>query len=679
MATLSIRNHLLLLVVAVSCPLALVVGYGIYHDLQRDIAHTKASLRTLARTMVNNTGNKLANAQYMLEQMAKRPLVRQLDAAHCDEILKDVLALNQGYANVAYTDVHGEVVCSALPLPSDKPGQVGQFVWFQESLTRQEFTVGAPFLGPITHKWVSVLSSPIWSDTHELLGTVLLPLDLSAFDPKIPTQFLPEGSRFGFFNKDGVMVWRNFDPEKVVGTRPDADAARKIVAIRDGEFESLAIDGVVRYFSVVTMPQTGWIAFVGVPASSVYAAARQRALMSVFAVLAVLVFLALLVPAIARRIILPISQLEQTARAIQAGVLDARAATEGPREINKVAQAFNAMTDRIQASRQQIEGEIIKREQAEAMRHQSDDRYRLIVETAGEGIWTIDAASKTDFVNTKMAQMLGYSVEEMLGVPLENFMDAEGRAISARNVERRQQGVSEQHDFKFQRKDGSTLWTSMSTSPIFDTDGSYIGALAMVSDISQRKQVEEQVRQMAFYDALTNLPNRRLLIDRLSQTIAASKRNACYGALMFLDLDNFKPLNDKHGHEIGDLLLIEVAQRLTNCVREVDTVARFGGDEFVVILSELDADPATSAAQASVTADKILTALSEPYHLNIKREGQANIALEHHCTASMGVAMFIDHEVSPESILKSADLAMYQAKEGGRNRACFYAPIAAPL
>jgi diguanylate cyclase (GGDEF)-like protein len=547
-ATLSIRNHLLLLLVAVSCPLVLVVGFGIYHDLQQDIAHTKASLRTLARTMVNNTGNKLANAQHMLEQMAKRPLVRQLDAARCDEILKDVLALKQGYTNVFYTDLRGKVVCSALPSPDSNPMQVGQYAWFQESLKRQEFTVGAPFLGPITHKWVSVLSAPIWNDSHEKLGTVHLTLDLSAFDPKIPTQLLPEGSRYGFFNDDGIMVWRNLDPEKVIGTRPDAEAARKIVALRDGEFESLAIDGVVRYFSVIPMPQTGWVAFVGVPASSVYAAARQHALMSVLAVLCVLVFLGLLAPAIARRIIRPISQLEQTARAIQAGALDARAVTGGPREISEVAEAFNAMAEQIQSSTRQMEGEIIN-----------------------------------------------------------------------------------------------------------------------------RKQAEEQVRQMAFYDALTNLPNRRLLIDRLSQTIAASKRNACYGALMFLDLDNFKPLNDKYGHEVGDLLLIEVAQRLTKCVREVDTVARFGGDEFVVILSELDADPATSAAQASVTADKILTALAEPYSLSVKREGQADSTLAHHCTASMGVAMFIDHDVSPESILRWADTAMYQAKEGGRNRVCFYA------
>ncbi len=676
MAPLSIRNHLLLLVVAVSCPLAVVVGYGIYHDLQQDIAHTKASLRTLARTMVNNTGYKLANAQHMLEQMAKRPLVRQMNSAHCDEILKDVLALNQGYANVSYADMQGVVVCSAVPLPGSVPVQLGQYVWFQESLKRQEFTVGAPFLGPISHKWVSVLSSPIWNDRHEMLGTVQLPLDLNAFDPKIPTQFLPEGSRFGFFNADGVMVWRNLDPERVIGTRPNADAARKIVAIRDGEFESLAIDGVVRYFSVVPMPQTGWVAFVGVPASTVYAAARQRALTSVIVALAVLVLLVLLAAAIARRIIRPISQLEQTARAIQAGALDARAVTGGPKEISKVAQAFNAMADQIQSSTRQMEDEIIKREQAEVMRRQSDDRYRRIVETAGEGIWTIDDESRTQFVNPKMAQMLGYSVEEMLGVPLENFMDSEGRLIAANNVKRRQQGISEQHDFKFQHKDGSALWTSMSTSPILDADGSYIGALAMVSDISQRKQAEEQVRQMAFYDTLTKLPNRRLLIDRLSQTIAANKRNACYGALMFLDLDNFKPLNDKYGHEVGDSLLSEVAQRLINSVREVDTVARFGGDEFVVILNELDADPAKSAAQASITADKILSNLSKPYSLLVTREGQVESTLEHHCTASMGVAMFIDHDVSPETILKWADMAMYEAKKGGRNRASFYDPVA---
>ena len=153
--------------------------------------------------------------------------------------------------------------------------------------------------------------------------------------------------------------------------------------------------------------------------------------------------------------------------------------------------------------------------------------------------------------------------------------------------------------------------------------------------------------------------------------MAASKRSGRYGALMFLDLDNFKPLNDTHGHDVGDLLLIEVARRITGCIREVDTVARFGGDEYVVMLSELDVDKAASAAQAEFVAEKIRTTLAEPYVLTIRQDGNVETTVEHRCTSSIGVVLFINHEASPEDILKWADMAMYQAKEGGRNRIRF--------
>lgn len=192
-------------------------------------------------------------------------------------------------------------------------------------------------------------------------------------------------------------------------------------------------------------------------------------------------------------------------------------------------------------------------------------------------------------------------------------------------------------------------------------------------EVADRRKMEDQVRQLAFHDMLTSLPNRRLLSDRLSQTMAASKRSGHYGALMFIDLDNFKPLNDTHGHEVGDLLLIEAADRLKSCMRETDTVARFGGDEFVVMLSDLNSDRAESASQAEIVAEKIRLALAEPYLLTIKREGKADILVEHHCTASIGVALFINHEAEQDDILKWADMAMYQAKESGRNRIRFYA------
>jgi diguanylate cyclase (GGDEF)-like protein len=183
--------------------------------------------------------------------------------------------------------------------------------------------------------------------------------------------------------------------------------------------------------------------------------------------------------------------------------------------------------------------------------------------------------------------------------------------------------------------------------------------------------MEEQVRQMAFHDPLTKLPNRRLLHDRLSQTMAASKRSACYGALMFIDLDNFKPLNDARGHEVGDLLLVEVADRLKSCIREIDTVTRFGGDEFVVMISELDKDKVESEVQARLIAEKIRLTLADPYRLTIRHEGEAATRLEHLCTASIGVALFVDHQPSQDKLIKLADKAMYKAKAKGRNTICF--------
>ena len=195
---------------------------------------------------------------------------------------------------------------------------------------------------------------------------------------------------------------------------------------------------------------------------------------------------------------------------------------------------------------------------------------------------------------------------------------------------------------------------------------------AFVRDITERKQLEDQVHQLAFYDTLTKLPNRRLLNDRLSQTMAATKRSGCYGALIFIDLDNFKPVNDTHGHEAGDLLLMQMSERLKSCVREMDTVARFGGDEFVVVLSELNTDKGVSAAQAGAMAEKIRARLSQTYRLTVKQEGKPATTFDHRCTASIGVTLFRGHEASPGDILKWADAAMYEAKDAGRNMVRFH-------
>jgi diguanylate cyclase (GGDEF)-like protein len=221
-------------------------------------------------------------------------------------------------------------------------------------------------------------------------------------------------------------------------------------------------------------------------------------------------------------------------------------------------------------------------------------------------------------------------------------------------------------------KDGKETMVSYNANIFIDRRGKLLGIFADARDITVRKQAEQQILNLAFHDPLTQLPNRRLLNDRLNQTMSISKRSKRYGALIFLDLDGFKSLNDTHGHGVGDLLLIEVAHRISSCVREVDFVARFGGDEFVVIIGDLGKEQAESTALTNIVAEKIRTSLNTPYILKVQTADKAETIVEHHCTSSLGVALFLDHEVSSDEVIRWADIAMYLAKEAGGNSIRYY-------
>jgi diguanylate cyclase (GGDEF)-like protein/PAS domain S-box-containing protein len=191
----------------------------------------------------------------------------------------------------------------------------------------------------------------------------------------------------------------------------------------------------------------------------------------------------------------------------------------------------------------------------------------------------------------------------------------------------------------------------------------------------ERIQRADEVLYLAFHDELTQLSNRRVLNDRMRQAMLSSKRSACYGALMFLDLDGFKYLNDTYGHAAGDVLLIEVARRLKHCVRETDTVGRFGGDEFVVMLSQLSTDRVASIQQATGLAEKIRLALAQPHQLSVPDDGVPTASIAHVCTSSIGLALFINDDTRHDDVLKWADTAMYHAKKAGRNRVHLHEPV----
>jgi diguanylate cyclase (GGDEF)-like protein/PAS domain S-box-containing protein len=215
------------------------------------------------------------------------------------------------------------------------------------------------------------------------------------------------------------------------------------------------------------------------------------------------------------------------------------------------------------------------------------------------------------------------------------------------------------------RLDGETRWVVAWGDFEHDSLGKPVLQIGAIQDITERKTAADKIEQLAFFDLLTDLPNRRLLLDRLHQAMAASARSEKCGALLFIDLDNFKTLNDTLGHDIGDLLLQQVARRLVTCVRERDTVARLGGDEFVVMLEDLSENMPEAATQTEIVGEKILAVLNETYDLGIYK---------HHSTPSIGVTLFVNHQETIDELLKRADLAMYQAKAAGRNTLRFFDP-----
>jgi diguanylate cyclase (GGDEF)-like protein/PAS domain S-box-containing protein len=285
---------------------------------------------------------------------------------------------------------------------------------------------------------------------------------------------------------------------------------------------------------------------------------------------------------------------------------------------------------------------------------------------AQEGILITDAARVILRVNQAFTEITGYTAEEAVGQTPHLLNSGHHDATFFVEMTACIQQVGKwQGEIWNRRKNGEIYPEWLTITAVKDDAGKVTNFVATLTDITLRKVAEDEIRKLAFYDPLTGLPNRRLLLDRLKQAMASSPRSERYGALLFIDLDNFKDLNDNLGHHIGDLLLQQVAQRIAVCVREGDTVARLGGDEFVVMLEDLSASAQEAAAQTESVGEKILSALNETYEL-------ANY--KHSSTPSIGVALFAENTGTVDDLLKRADLAMYQAKAAGRNTLRFFDP-----
>ena len=307
--------------------------------------------------------------------------------------------------------------------------------------------------------------------------------------------------------------------------------------------------------------------------------------------------------------------------------------------------------------------DITARKQAEDQLLATQAELEATLRAMPDLLFEVSAAGHYRAVHTQNTHLLDRPADQLLGRLINDILPHEAAETAMASI-REAQSSGRSHGLQYSLElPGGKMWFELSVVRKPTVPGEEERFISIARDITERKNAEEAFRHLAFHDTLTGLPNRRLLTDRLQHAMVNSQRKGEHGALMFLDLDQFKHLNDTHGHEVGDMLLQGVSYRLQQSVRAVDTVARLGGDEFVVLIQELSTDYDEARMHASVIGHKILDNLNDPYVLD---------QLEHTATPSIGITLFKGDTLSPQALLKQADTAMYQAKALGRNTLCFF-------
>ncbi|MFZ2305855.1 MAG: ATP-binding protein [Rhodoferax sp.] len=266
----SMKNYLFALAAVVVASLVGMLGFTLYSDFNNAVDQERGRLRTLSTLIANNTTVLLERNRERMAGINQRTEVQAMDPAQCGTLFADLRAMFPEFANLATVDLSGSAPCSAVPQPGGKPVSVAKTEWFQRAMAEKRFIVGKPFIGPITGKQVSVLVEPVWSENKELRGFLGLPLDLERFNPRIPADSMPDGTRYGFISADGIMVWRNADQEQLIGKYVGDQAGPKLaLQIRDGDAETIGTDGVSRHYAFVSIPEANWVAFSGVPTKSI--------------------------------------------------------------------------------------------------------------------------------------------------------------------------------------------------------------------------------------------------------------------------------------------------------------------------------------------------------------------------------------------------------------------------
>ena len=646
--------------------LSLYATRSLQHDVERLVSAQQLTTAGLIAEQINRELNeRLQTLQDIAATLVALDLHQPQRLQSYLDQRSDLLALFN--SRIFITNAEGNTLAS-LPYFSERIGlNFADRDYLATAIEHGRPAIGRPVMGRTSRAPVLVMAVPIRTPDGKIAGALAgsINLEKPTFIDQISARKGLHGS-LTLIARPYRLVVTSSEHERIMSeVTPESScpALERFLAGADGSARVMLPANGDTLISARQIQVADWLVLAALPTAEAFAPISELQQRMLLATLLLTFIAGWLIWWLLRRQLAPLTATAQTLDQLsRAELAPPPLPVARNDEIGQLIAGFNRLLDTLR--------------QRESALKESEAHFRLLTESASDVVWKLDRNLCVVYISPSDQKLRGFPASEVLGRPFHELAPEDERhnilqAFGALTRAPEERDGTATFVVRQTCSNGALLWTEILASADRSPDGGISGFHGITRNITERRRMEEQIRQLAFHDALTGLPNRRLLMDRLQQTLATCRRNRVHGALLFIDLDNFKPLNDRYGHNAGDLLLIEVAARLRSSLREMDSVARFGGDEFVVLIGELASERDKSLAQAERIADKIRDTLAAPYFLTVSHDQQPPQSIEHHCTASIGITLFDETRDNPDDLLKWADRAMYAAKEHGRNRLAF--------
>lgn len=642
------------LVLLATLPAFGLLLYDGHQHSSRAMRHAQESAGALVHRVWMDYNRVVAGTRDLLRVLAHISEHHKQDPAECNALLADLLQSYPYYANLGAIRPDGVVFCSAVPTKGAV--NASDRAYFQNAVAARDFTFGDYQIGRITGKSVLVAGYPIHDRAGRLQTVVFAALDLSWLNQLAAKAQLPAGTTLTILDGQSTVLNRWPDPEKWIGkSTVDQPLSRTILTSQGaGTTEVTGFDGVPRLYAYAPLfaasPTQRTYVTVGIPRDVAFAGVN-RMLTGTLTGLAIVMLLAFAAAWYGGDFFLlrRINTLVAAVRRLGAGQAGVRTnLPHGRDEIGVLGRAFDEMATKLDAR----DTELGRTMGALA---QSESTLRTVSESVRDAILMIDETGRVTFWNKAAETMFGYSREETLGKDLAELIiparlrDAHNNGLRAFQSTGQGPAIGKLLELPALRRDGSEFIAEHSISAV-RLEGKW-HAVGVLRDITERLQAREKLHHLTYHDGLTGLPNRALLLDRLQQSLIDAGRHKRVVAALWLDMDNFKNVNDSLGIENGDRIIRAMAERLQGCVRPGDTVARVGGDEFCIVLADL-----AHENDVAEIIRKTLDNLSVPHRME---DQELNLSV------TIGVSLFPRDAMEPEVLLKNADTAMYHAKQRG--------------